>query len=175
MILCKGNYLFKGASEMKHQQTGIGGLQLLVVLATIAAISFVASTKEQVALDAGRGADMVKVAQALEFAGESQRKIAQSFASSHSLPRTLSAAHAMKPTMVAKPEFVREVKFQPDYAGRNIMIMVYLDDGVVDNILGGEQYIYIAGVRSGEGHDALEWQCGARNVDLTLLPEHCRI
>lgn len=161
--------------EMKTQQTGFGGLQLLVVLATIAAVSFVATPKHQASLDTQKvEVEKARVAQALSIAGESKRKIMQSFMVSHSLPRTSSEAHAMKPALDSKPEFVRAVKFQPDYAGKTVMIMVYLNDGAVENLLGGEQYIYVAGIKSREGDDTLEWQCGARNVDLTLLPAECR-
>lgn len=161
---------------MKTRQTGFSGLQLLVVLATIAAVAFVATPQNPASLDTEKfEVEKVRVAEALDLAGESKRKITQSFMTAKSLPRTASEAHAMKPNMASKPDFVREVKFQPDYAGKNIMIMVYLDDGVVDNLLGGEQYIYFAGIKSGEGDGTLEWQCGARNVDLALLPEECRI
>lgn len=160
---------------MKTQQTGIGGLQLLVVVATIAAVSFVATPRNQASLDAENlDVEKARVVEALNFADESKYKIAQSFVDSKALPRTANEAYAMKPNMASKPDFVRDVKFQPDYAGETVMIMVYLDDGVVENLLGGDQYIYIAGIKSSQGDDKLEWQCGARNVDLALLPEHCR-
>lgn len=32
-----------------------------------------------------------------------------------------------------------------------------------------------AGIKSRDGSDTIEWQCGARNVDLELLPEECSI
>lgn len=164
----------KGCKEMRTQQTGIGGLQLLLAAAAIAAVSLVTAPGNQ-ALDTEMYAvEKVKVAEALNFASESKHKIAQSFLVSDSLPRTAKDAYAMKPTMTPKPEFVRDVKFQHDYAGETIMIMVHLNAGVVENILGGEQYVYIAGIKAREGNDALEWQCGARNVDLALLPEECR-
>lgn len=160
---------------MRTQQTGIGGFQLLLVAATIAAVSFVATPGDQAVLDTERNAvEKFKVAEALNFADESKRKIAQSFTVSHSLPRTASEAYAMKPGLTPQPEFVQEVKLQHDYAGETIMIMVHLNAGVVENLLGGEQYVYIAGIKSREGNDTLEWQCGARNVDLALLPEECR-
>lgn len=160
---------------MKTQQTGFSGLQLLVVMATIAAVSFVATPNHPASLDRDRvEAQKATVAEALNYAGESKRKVAQSFMVSNSLPRTASEAFAMKPTNASEPEFITKVRLQYDYAGETVMIMVYLDDGVVENLLGGEQYIYIAGITSSEGDDKLEWQCGARNVDLALLPEHCR-
>ncbi len=160
---------------MKTRQTGFSGLQLLVVVATIVAVSFVATPQNPASLDTKKfEVEKVRVAEALDLAGESKRKITQAFMTGKSLPRTASEAHAMKPNMASKPEFVRELKFQPDYAGETIMIMVYLDDGVVENLLGGEQYVYIAGIKSPEGGDTLEWQCGARNVDLALLPAECR-
>lgn len=160
---------------MRTQQTGMGVFQLLLVAATIAAVTFVIRPGHQASLEAqSLQAEKVKVAEALDYAVESKRKIARSFIASHSLPRTAGETEAMRPALASKPEFVRDVKFQPDFAGENIMIMVYLDDGVVENLLGGEQYIYIAGIKSGESPDTLEWQCGARNVDLNLLPENCR-
>lgn len=160
---------------MKTQQSGFGGLQLLVVVATIVAVSFVATPQNPATLDTEKfEVEKDKVAVALDLADESKRKITQSFMTSKSLPRTASEAHAMKPNMASKPDFVRELKFQPDYAGETVMIMIYLNDGVVENLLGGEQYIYVAGIKSRDGADTLEWQCGARNVDLALLPEHCR-
>jgi len=165
----------KGIKEMRTQQNGFGGLQLLVVTATVAALTLVVKPEygtpdmaEKVVVE------KVKVAEALNFAGESQRKIAQSYSDGHSLPRTANEALAMKPTMASKPEFVKDVKFQHDFAGETVMIMVYLNHGVVDNILGGEQYVYLAGIKSHDGDDRLEWQCGARNVDRALLPEECR-
>lgn len=153
----------------------MGGLQLLLVTAAIAAVSWVVTPEHEAAFDTEKiVAQRAKLADALDFARESRHKIARSYLVSHSLPRTASEAHAMKPTMIPRPEFVQEVKLQHDYAGEMVMIMVYLNNGVVENILGGEQYIYIAGIKSDEGDGSLEWQCGARNVDLTLLPEECR-
>ena len=157
---------------MKSQQTGIGAIQLLVVTATVAALSLVVKP-EYGAITEDVTTEKDRVAKALSFAGESQRRIEQSFLDSHTLPRTATEAAAMKPPVDAKPEFVREVKFQHDFAGETVMIMAYLDDGVVDNILGGEQYVYIAGIKSHDGDGTIEWQCGARNVDLNLLPEDC--
>lgn len=160
---------------MRTQQSGIGAVQLLLVTAAIAAVYYVATPRHQASLDADTlEVEKVRIAEALNFAGESKHKITQSFIDSKTLPRTAREALAMKPTKAPMPEFVRDVKFQPDYAGETVMIMVYLDDGVVENLLGGEQYLYIAGIKSSQGDGTLEWQCGARNVDLTLLPKGCR-
>lgn len=160
---------------MGTKQAGFSGLLLLLVAASIAALSLVAIPEYQVPSEAGKAmVEKVKVAEALNFVGESKRKIADSFTATRSLPRTADETRDMWPSMAQKPKFVRKVKFQHDYAGETVMIMVYLKDGVVENILGGEQYIYVAGIKSREANDTLEWQCGARNVDLNLLPEECR-
>jgi hypothetical protein len=149
-------------------------MQLLVVSAAFAALTLVVKPDyEATAITDEAMIGKVRVAEALNFAGESKRKIAESFMDSHTLPRTAREALAMQPTLASQPAFVREVKFQHDYAGETVMIMVYLNHGVVDNILGGEQYVYFAGIKSREGNDTLEWQCGARNVDRTLLPDEC--
>jgi hypothetical protein len=161
---------------MRTHQTGIAGLHLLVVAATIAVVSLVAAPDHEAAAVAEKAmAEKATVAEALNFAGESQRKIAQSFTDSSSLPRTARAAYAMKPTSAEKPEFVEKLTFQHDAAGETVMIMVYLNNGVVENIFGGDQFIYLAGIKSHEGDGTLQWQCGARNVDLSLLPEDCQI
>lgn len=160
---------------MRTLQTGIGAMQLLLAMATLAAISFVVTPKLEATTDAMENtAAKAKVAEALNFAKESRQKIARSFMESDSLPRTASEAYAMKPAATSRPEFVREVRFQHDHAGETVMIMVYLENGVVENVLGGEQYLYIAGIKSHHGDGKIEWQCGARSVDLKLLPEECR-
>lgn len=159
---------------MKSFQTGLGGIQLLVVAATFAAMSFVVTPEFQAPATAKTDlAGKAKIAEALELAKESKRKVLLSLAEGQPLPRNAREALAMKPATSSQPEFVRDVKFQHDYDGNSFMVMVYLDYGVVENILGGEQYVYIAGVRSGDGNDTLDWQCGARNVNRTLLPDEC--
>jgi hypothetical protein len=172
--IAKGLCFCKGIKEMRTHQTGIGGLQLLLVAATFAALTLVVKPDHEApAISEKAMIGKVRVAEALNFAGESKRKIAQSFTNGNSLPRTAIEAHAMRPTSASKPEFVRDVKFQPDYAGETVMIMVYLNDGVVENVLGGEQYVYIAGIKSRDGSGTLNWECGARNVDWDLLPGDC--
>ena len=161
---------------MRTLQSGFGGLQLLVVAAAFCVFSLVISPEFQ-APDESQAmmVKQAKIAQAFEFASESQFRISQSFRESHSLPRTKKEALGMKPDMASKPAFVTDVKVQPDYAGEVVMIMVHLDYGVVENILGGEQYVYLAGFKSDDPNTDIEWQCGARNVDTALLPAHCSI
>ena len=150
-------------------------MQLLVVTATAAMLTLVVKPEFEAPDPAEQArAAQIKLAEALEYVGESKRRIGQSFTDSHSLPRTATEANAMKPATDQMPEFVQDVKFQHDYAGETVMIMVYLKHGVVDNVLGGEQYVYIAGIKSQDDAQTIEWQCGARNVDRTLLPENCR-
>lgn len=161
---------------MRTQQNGFGGLQLLVVAATFAGLSLVITPEFQ-APDHSQAtlASQAKVAEALNFATQSKTMITQSFMESHSLPRTNKEALAMKPDMASKPDFVSDVKFQPDFAGEVIMVMVHLDYGVVENILGGEQYVYLAGFKKDDGAGVIEWECGARNIDRSLLPQECQI
>ena len=163
----------KRGKEMRNRQNGFGGIQLLLVVAGIAAFSF-ANFQESQSQSGKIMAEKARVADALNFADESRRKIEHAFVINNALPRTSTEVSEMNPTMSAKPEFVREVEFQTDFSGETVMIMVYLNDGVVDDIIGGEQYLYIAGFKSGDNANSLQWQCGARNVDLSLLPEECR-
>lgn len=148
---------------------------MLLFAAGVAAASFMFGPETQAPAPADyAAAEKAYIAEALNFGDEAKHKISQTFTDTRALPRTASEANVMKPTKASKPEFVREVKLQADYAGETVMIMIYLNGGVVENLLGGEQYVYIAGIRSHDGADTLEWQCGARNVDMALLPEKCR-
>lgn len=155
---------------MKAYQKGIGGLQVLLLVGTVAAVSFVSAAKQEASADE----DRLVVAEALQFADGSRRQIEDAFKAGNSLPRTPGEADAMKVDGAGMPDFVQDVKIQHDFAGETVMVMVYLNHGVVDNLLGGEQYVYFAGIKGGDGAAKLEWQCGARNVDLVLLPDHCR-
>ena len=160
---------------MRTLETGFGGIQVLLVAATFAALSFVVTPEYPTpSYDQQVRVEKTMIAEALDFAGESQRKIAQSFRDGNALPRTADEADAMKPNLILMPETVREVRIQHDYAGETVVIMAYLHPGVTDNILGGAQYVYVAGIRSDEGDGTLKWRCSARNVDLFLLPEECR-
>ena len=164
----------KGNMKMNTRQKGLGGIQLLAVAATFAAMTLVVKPEFE-APDAleDEAAGKVKISAALDFASESKRKIEQSLAAGNVLPRTAREAIVFRPTVTPRPDFVTDVKFQHDYAGESFMVMVYLDNGVVENILGGEQYVYIAGIKTDPLDDTIEWQCGARNVNRTLLPEGC--
>lgn len=155
---------------MRTQQIGFGVVQFLVAVAVVAAVYIMAMPGEDAAADVEKAI----VADALNLADESKRRIVQSYGLSHALPRTAGEAETLISTDQAEPQFVKDIHIQHDYAGETVMIMVYLRHGAVDNLLGGEQYVYLAGIRSSEHESALEWQCGARNVDLALLPEQCR-
>ena len=153
---------------MKHQQHGLGGLQVLMVVATIAVTSLVAVPKYQAF------ANKAKITEALNLASESKRKISQSFMVNNTLPRNASEASAMMSTTVEKPEFVREMKISADDPGKKVTIKVFLNEGVVENESGGDQYLFLSGKTTPGGQYALEWDCGAENINFELLPESCQ-
>lgn len=153
---------------MKTHQFGFGAMQMLLVMAAVAVTSFIAVPKYQEA------AQTTKLTAAVDLAAESRAKISQAFMVNNSLPRTAREAARIASVSGVKPDYVRNLKIQHDAGGEKVIIMVYLNDGVAENILGGEQYIYMAGFKSRRDHYNLEWQCGAVNVDFNMLPENCQ-
>jgi hypothetical protein len=63
----------------------------------------------------------------------------------------------------------------PRHDNHDIVVKVYLKDGVVENKTGQEQFIYITGDKpSGSGSSYMEWGCGASGVGAELLPDNCK-
>lgn len=153
---------------MNTHQSGFSAMQMLMVVATVAITSFIAMPKYQHTTSAS------KLVEAVDLASESRSVIAQAFMVNNTLPRTALEAEAMAAATTTRPAYVRDLRIQHDAGGEKVIIMVYLNDGVAENILGGEQYIYMAGVKS-KGQDyVLDWQCGAVNVDFNMLPDNCQ-
>ncbi len=160
---------------MNFRQKGNGVLRLLLITSMFAALYFVVTPEYQAPdIDERHAAEQAVVTDVLDVAGSSKLRIAQSFSQTLMLPRNTREADALTPENHLKPELVRKVELQHDRDGNTVVVMVYLNSGLVENILGGEQYVYYAGLKTSQGGSSLKWECGARNIDLNLLPEDCR-
>lgn len=153
---------------MKFQAKGFGGLQLLLVIVAIAVISLLAVPRYRAY------ADKAKITEALNLAAQSKRKISQGFMVSGGFPKNSREASAMLSTTVSKPEFVRDMQIDTDGKGRKVTIKVFLNDNVIDNPIGGDQFIFYEGQLNSGGQYAIEWSCGATNISNEYLPEDCR-
>ncbi len=79
----------------------------------------------------------------------------------------------MKSVTLSPPEYVRGMTVEPNVLSHDIVVKVFLKDGVVDNSTGEEQYIYMAGDKSTGSGSAVQWTCGASGIAAELLPDGC--
>jgi Tfp pilus assembly protein PilE len=163
----KNSYL--GEKNMKRHQGGFGGLQLLLVVAVIGMTSMVTVPKYKSFMA------KAKLSEAFIFAGESKQKLSQFYMVNNRFPKNAKESAAMVTVSLSPPEVVREMVVIPGRDNHDIVVMVYLKDGVVENKTGQEQFIYITADKpSGSGSSYVEWGCGASGVGAELLPDHCK-
>ena len=154
---------------MKYLQHGFGGLQLLMVVAVIGITSMVVVPKYKSFMA------KAKLSEAFIFVGESKQKLSQFYMIYNRFPLTAGESAAMITVSLSPPEVVREMVVVPGDDNHDIVVRVYLKDGVVENKTGQEQFIYITGDKSsGSGSSYVEWGCGASGVGAELLPDNCK-
>lgn len=153
---------------MKRKERGFGGIQILLVALTIGAAALVAMPKYKAATN------KAKITEALNLAGESKRKIEQAYMVSGHFPKRSSEASAMLTTTLSRPEFVRDMKIEHDPSGKTVRIVVFLQEGIIENELGEEQYIFMSGRQTTGGMFSIVWECGASGFSAELMPEECQ-
>ena len=153
---------------MKGWAQGFAGLQVLFVTAAIGIAALIAVPKYQ-SIE-----DRLAVSEALDYAGDLQRRLAQSFEVSGRFPTSNKHASTMISSRASVPGFIRDLRIQPDRTGQTVTIKVFLKDGVVKNLTGEKQFVYISGNRNLGDQSAIEWHCGAAGLGAELLPDECR-
>ena len=152
---------------MKHSQSGFGGMQFLAVACIIAVVAIIAVPKYQAYVTKS------KLTEAVNLAEHSKRRLLEFYTLNGRFPRNEGEANSTAAQTVTPPEYVREVHVQPSEQGNDVKVVVYLKEGVVENLTGEDQYIFFSGART-EGQYPVEWSCGAQGLDPELLPESCR-
>lgn len=153
---------------MNKRQLGFGGLQVVLSIAAIGVLAMVAVPQYQGFIS------KAKMTEAFNLAGESRKKVAQFYMVSGRLPKTDGEVASMTSNALSPPEHVREMIVERDGQGGDVLIKVYLNKDVVENLTGEDQYIFIAGHETRGGKHALEWRCGSSGIQTDLLPEECR-
>lgn len=154
--------------KMNKRQWGFGGLQLLMVIAVIGAISIIAVPKYNAFIT------KAKLTEAFNLAGESRKKLSEFYMTNSRFPADAGEAASMKTTTLAPPEYVDHMVVEPRSEDHDVIVKVFLKVDVVDNPSGAEQYVYVAGDRGAGSGFAVEWSCGAKGIDASLLPEDCQ-
>lgn len=153
---------------MNNRQNGFGAFQMLMVIAVIGVLSVTAVPKYQSFVD------KAKLTEAFNLASESKRKISEFYMTNNRLPRNIKETQGLKSETVTAPEFVRDMEVVALSGNHAVMVKVYLQNDVVENTTGVDQYIYMAVDQSKASRSQLEWSCGAQGVDTALLPEGCQ-
>lgn len=152
---------------MNQPQRGFSGLQIVIGFAVIGIASMFAVPQYKAYVA------KAKMTEAFRIAGESRRKLTEFHMVNGRFPRSVSEADSLRTTTSSPPEFVRDMVVEPHSSDHDVMVKVFLKDGVVDNPSGMEQFIYIAGDGTPGDQYAVTWSCGASGVDGDLLPENC--
>lgn len=152
---------------MKRNQQGFGLVQGIIVVAILGAVGMVAMPKYQAFITKSQ------LTEALNIAHASKRQIEMYYMNNGHFPRTMREAEAMKTTTLTAPEYVREMTVAPKDE-RDVIIKVFLKEGVVENLDGSDQYIYIQGVQSRANGAQIEWICGAQGIGADLMPDNCK-
>lgn len=152
---------------MNTHQRGFGGLQVILVGAILSAASLVAVPQYEAHVS------KAKLTEAFRLASDSKRKVSEFYVINGRFPNSKAEAAAMRTTTISPPQHVRDMMVDHKDPGHDVVIKVFLKDGVVENLDGAEQYVYFVGKRGDTAKFALQWTCGASGVDADLLPEDC--
>jgi type IV pilus assembly protein PilA len=152
---------------MKSYQSGFGVIQAIVVVAILGVVGMVAMPKYQAFVTKSQ------LTEALNIANESKRKLEMYYMTNGRFPKNMREAEALKTETLAVPEYVADMAVIPEDSNNDVIVKVFLKDGVVENLDGNLQYLYIAGnKRSTSSH--VEWTCGAIGISPDLLPDSCK-
>ena len=93
---------------------------------------------------------------------------------SNRFPNNDSEAATARTTTLSKPKFVRELQVKTGFKNNEVAVVVFLNDGVVENLAGEDQYIFLAGNANQGGEYAVAWSCGSNGIPAALLPDNCK-
>lgn len=152
---------------MQHFEKGFGLIQGVIIVAILGAIGLVAMPKYQAFITKSQ------LTEALNIAHESKRKLEMYYMSTGQFPKTMKEAEAMKTDTLSAPEYVREMTVAPKNE-RDVIIKVFIKQGVVENLDGSDQFVYIQGKQGSAQGTRLEWVCGAEGISVDMLPDSCK-
>ena len=153
---------------MYARQKGFGGLQIVLVFVLVGLMATIAIPKYKGSIS------KAKLTEAFNLASASRQKVSEFFMTSGRFPKSMGEIQSVEATTLSPPKHVRELVVESGTADDSLMIKVYLQNDVVENRTGEDQFIYISASRPDDGIYGLEWNCGANGIDLALLPQECR-
>lgn len=117
--------------------------------------------------------DRNKLTEAYHLASESKLRVSEFYNLSARFPTTEAELKSVTTSVFNQPDFVSAVVVEHEDQEYDVVVKVYLQEDVIDNDTGGDQFLFIAATRSNGPGMRLEWSCGISGVDSGLLPRGC--
>lgn len=117
--------------------------------------------------------DRKMVGEAYHLASHSQIRVSEFYSLSARFPQTEFELQSMTGDFVHVPAFVEAVEVDSADEEYDVVVRIYLDGDKVGNTNGVQPELYLAGNRSSRHGTELQWHCGARGLDASVLPTAC--
>jgi Tfp pilus assembly protein PilE len=153
---------------MVQNQSGFGGLQIILGIVVVAVLATIAVPKYRAYVN------KAKLAEAFTLAGDTKRKLTEFYMSYNRFPKTDAEAAVVKTSTMSAPEFVKEIIVNHSDKANDVVIEIYMKDGLIPNETVETQYIYLAGNLSASSSYSVDWTCGSHGIDHELLPADCQ-
>lgn len=153
---------------MNRLQSGFGLIQGVIVVVIVGSIGMVAMPKYEAFVTKSQ------LTEALNIAHESKRKLEMYYMTTGRFPQNMREAEAMRTDTLQAPEYVRDMQVFAPELENDVVVKVFIKDGVAENLAGVVQYLYIAGNQTKGANGRVEWTCGAQGIDEDLLPDTCK-
>lgn len=152
---------------MYSRQIGFGSVRELLLLILAGLLAFFAVTKYSAMVE------QTKVNGAFHIANESKLRLGEFYLLSARFPATEAEKRAITSEILKHPEYIRDVVIEQSVDDFDVVVKVFFKEDELDNFSNSDQFIYVAGVKSGAQRHALDWTCGARGIENGLLPANC--
>jgi len=153
---------------MVQNQSGFGGLQIILGIVVVAVLAAVAVPKYRAYVD------KAKLAEAFTLAGDTKKKLMEFYMNYNRFPKTDAEAEVAKTSTLSEPKFVKEIIVNHRAKANDVVIEIYMKDDLMPNETVETQYIYIAGNSSASASYSVDWTCGSHGIDHDLLPADCQ-
>ncbi len=153
---------------MNRFQSGFSLIQGVIIVAVVGALGLVAVPKYEAFVTKSQ------LTEALNIAHESKRKLEMYYMTTGRFPQNMREAEAMKTDTLKAPEYVQDMQVFAPEMDNDVVVKVFIKEGVAENLAGVAQYLYIAGNQTSGANARVEWTCGAQGIDEKLLPDNCK-
>lgn len=150
-----------------RKQRGFGGLQMLLAIIGVVAITAVAVPKYE---------DFTvrsKMSEAFAIVGDSKSRLTEFYIMKNRFPSTARELEGMKTDMFSAPEFVERVEVKGNVGDNEVVIQVYFQPEVIPGDNFNDQYLYIAGNTDGSRGSMVQWSCGLQGIEDKYMPTRC--